>query len=137
MIIIIQKAATVMSHVFNSLPHDMTLDWSKLKEFADDKINVMVKLKYVLERVENIWENEKMLVTKGFSYRLVEPCPKQALFLRVCSTSLLKTLWEKQKLLLTINFSFSHCVFYPFGEPSAIFIHVQKVVCKLFQFGRV
>ena len=27
-------------------------------------------------------------------------------FLRVCSTSLLKTLWEKEKLLVTSNFSF-------------------------------
>ena len=32
----------------------MILDWSKLKAFADDKINVNWKLKCVLERVENI-----------------------------------------------------------------------------------
>ena len=38
-------------------------------------------------------------------------------FLRVCSTSLLKTktLWGKKKLPVTSNFSFSHSVFYPFG----------------------
>ena len=30
------------------------LDWSKLKAFADYKINVIVKLKFVLVRVENI-----------------------------------------------------------------------------------
>ena len=35
---------------------------------------------------------------------------------RVCSISLLKTLWEKEKLLVTSNFSFSHGVFYLFGE---------------------
>ena len=29
------------------------------------------------------------------------PFPKQALVLRVCSTSLLKTLWENEKLLVT------------------------------------
>ena len=39
---------------FNSLPYDMILDWSKLKAFADDKINVSDNLKCVLERVENI-----------------------------------------------------------------------------------
>ena len=30
------------------------MDWSKLKASADDKINVTEKLKFVLERVENI-----------------------------------------------------------------------------------
>ena len=35
------------------------------------------------------------------------------------------------------NFSFSHCVFYPFGELSAIFIKFEIVVCKLIEFGRV
>ena len=32
----------------------MILDWSKLKAFADDKINVTEKLKCVFGRVENI-----------------------------------------------------------------------------------
>ena len=45
----------------------------------------------------------------------------------------LKTQWEKEKLLITSNFSFSHSVFYPFGELSAIFIRFLIVVCKLFQ----
>ena len=39
---------------FNSLPNNKILDWSKLKAFADDKINVTEKLKFVLERVEDI-----------------------------------------------------------------------------------
>ena len=37
-------------------------------------------------------------------------------FAHICSTSLLKTQLEKEKLLVTSNFSFSHFVFYPFGE---------------------
>ena len=54
------------------------------------------------------------------------------------STNLLKTLWEKEKLLVTSNFSFSHSVFYPFGDPPpSIVIKFTIVVCKLFQFGRV
>ena len=40
--------------MFNSLPNNKILDWSKLKAFADDKINVTEKLKLILERVENI-----------------------------------------------------------------------------------
>ena len=38
----------------NSLPNTNFLDWSKLKLFADDKLNVAEKLKFVLGRVENI-----------------------------------------------------------------------------------
>ena len=46
--------------------------------------------------------------------------PNKPWLLRVCSTSLLKTLWKKEKLLVASNFSFSHSVFYPFEEFSAI-----------------
>ena len=46
-------------------------------------------------------------------------------------------MWEKEKLLVTSNFSFSHSVFYQFGELPAIFIKFEIVICKLFQFGRV
>ena len=67
----------------------------------------------------------------------LNPFPNKPWFLRVCSTSLLKTLWEKEKLLITSNFSFSHSVFYLFRTLSAIFIKNEIVVCKLFQFGRV
>ena len=67
----------------------------------------------------------------------LNPFPNKPWFLRVCRISLLKTLWEKEKLLVTSNFSFSHSVFYPFGELSAIAITFEIVVCKLFEFGRV
>ena len=40
--------------LFNPLPNDKILDWSKFKELADDKINVTEKVKLVLGRVENI-----------------------------------------------------------------------------------
>ena len=48
--------------------------------------------------------------------------PNKPWFSCVYSTFPLKTLWEKEKLLVTSNFSFSHSVFYPFGELCAIFI---------------
>ena len=67
----------------------------------------------------------------------VNPFQNKPWFLHVCSTSLLKTLWEEEKLLMMSNFSFSHSVFYPFGELSARFINFKIVVCNLFQFGRV
>ena len=49
----------------------------------------------------------------------------------------LKHCGKRRNCSLTSNFSFSHCVFYPFGELSAIFIRFENVVCKLFEFGRV
>ena len=67
----------------------------------------------------------------------INPFPNKPWFLRVCSTSLLKTLWEKEILLVTSNFSFSHSVFYLFGQLSAILIKLKIVVCKVSQFGRV
>ena len=63
--------------------------------------------------------------------------PNKPWFLRVYSTSLLKTLCEKEKLLVTSNFSFSHSVFFSFGELSAIIIKFKIVVCKLLKFKRV
>ena len=44
----------INNHLFNALPNDKFLDWSKLKELADDKINVIEKWKFVLGMVENI-----------------------------------------------------------------------------------
>ena len=38
----------------NSLPNNNILDWTKLKAFADDKLNLTKNLKLVLGRVENI-----------------------------------------------------------------------------------
>ena len=38
----------------NSSPKDKILNWTKFKAFADDKINVSEKLKFMLGRVENI-----------------------------------------------------------------------------------
>ena len=37
----------------NSLPNDKTLDLSKLKVFADDKINHTQNLKFDFEKIEN------------------------------------------------------------------------------------
>ena len=95
--------------ILNSLPIHKILDWSKSEAFADDKIKVLI------------------------------PLPNRPLFLHVCCTYmyLLKTPWERKKLLVTSNFSFSHSVFYPFGELSAIFIRFEIVIWKICWLGRV
>ena len=38
---------------------------------------------------------------------------------------------------MTSNLSFSHRVFYPFGELFAILVKYKIVQCKIFQFGRL
>ena len=48
------KGCYVIKSDINSLPNDKILDLSKLKVFADDKIIATQKLKFVLERIENI-----------------------------------------------------------------------------------
>ena len=60
----------------NPLPEDIILDWSKLKAFADDKIIVTEKMKFVLERVEKIvGEGENV----GYKHFLLFPkCFKKA-----------------------------------------------------------
>ena len=88
---------------------------------------------FVFDRIENIFSfshNVSSLLS-----RLINPFPNKPWFLRVCSISLLKIMREKEKLLIMSNFSFSHSVFYPLRELSAIFMLFKIVVCKFFQFG--
>ena len=40
--------------MFDSLPNDKTVDYTKFKPFADDKIILTQKLKFLFGRVENI-----------------------------------------------------------------------------------
>ena len=48
------KVSLLFALLFNPLPNDKMLDWSRLKAFADDKINVTQILKFVFERTKNI-----------------------------------------------------------------------------------
>ena len=54
----------------NSLPNDKILHWSKLKAIADDKINVIEKLKCVKRWVENIVEKGE---NAGYQHFLLFP----------------------------------------------------------------
>ena len=65
---------------------------------------------------------ELRTVSKWCRREWVNPFPNKPWFLRVYSTSLLKTLWEKEKLLI-------RSVFYPFEELSVIFIKFE--ICRL------
>ena len=51
----------------NSLPDDKFLDWSKLKEFADNNFKFYENGSKLSKRVENTVEKEKLVVTSNFS----------------------------------------------------------------------
>ena len=55
---------------FNPLPNNKILDWSKFKAFADDKINMTEKLKFLFRKVENIGRKGE---NAGYQYFLLFP----------------------------------------------------------------
>ena len=113
-----------------SSAHDFNLDKVNFLSSGNGLTVIFGLYSFCSLRLLSIWRYLKY-------YHLVNPFPNKPWFLRVCSIGLLKTLWEKEKLLVTSNFSFSHSVFYLFGELNAIFSKFEIVVCKLFKFGRV
>ena len=117
-----------LSKTLNSKPQPCTDEIQEIHEYLScccDKTEIMLKGTY--NTIQSIGQ-----FSFSFNFFL-----NKTLFSCVCSTSLLKTLLVKEKLLVKGDFSFSHCVFYSFGEFSAIFINFIIVVCKLFQFERV
>ena len=58
-----------LNTAINSLPNDKFSVWSKLKAYADEKINVTEKLKFVLGNIENIMEKENA----GYQHFLLFP----------------------------------------------------------------
>ena len=77
--LLLQKHETQAS--FWERVNEKILDWSKFKAHAEDKINLTQNLNFVLGKVENILEKEKVLVTTN------SPFPKmfsKGLFLKVC-----------------------------------------------------
>ena len=86
---------------FNSLPNDKILNRSKSKAFADDKINVYQKLKFVLRWVENNLGKGENVVRSIFSF------PKKfskALFLRVIKSQD----YVVNSLTIKVHFTFCH-----------------------------
>ena len=71
---------TIIEPQFNSLPNDKILNRSKLKAFADNKINVTETLKFVLRWVENIvrkcwlpaFSPFPTMFSKGFVIRVIK-----------------------------------------------------------------
>ena len=90
---------------------------------------VPILLKTLVIRNSLTKPNPKMLNSETLFF--FNPFPNKPWFLHVCSTSLSKHC-GKRRMLIMSNFSSSHNVFYTFGEISAIFIHSEIVVCKLF-----
>ena len=54
--------------MINSLLNDKISDWSKLKAFAENKINVTETLKFVLGKIENIVGKGENLFPQCFQH---------------------------------------------------------------------
>ena len=64
-----------MARCFNPFPHNKILDQTKLKVFADDKLNVTKMIISAFNRVENIVGKGEIACTSNFSFpRLVKMC---------------------------------------------------------------
>ena len=62
-------------NIFNYLPSDKVLDSYKLKAFADDTLYLAEKLKFVLEKEENIvgkFSPFPTMFSKGFYFRVIK-----------------------------------------------------------------
>ena len=55
-------------YFLNPLPDDKILDQTKLKAFADDKLNVTKMIISVFDNVENIVEKGEIACTSNFSF---------------------------------------------------------------------
>ena len=105
--------------------------FSSLKVFCRSKIKTgLYHIKYCMMTL--VFKHTVIVLLKSCTgshepncFAIFNPFPNKPWFLRVSSTSLLKTLWEKEKLLIISNFSFPPSVFYPFGELSSIFIKIE------------
>ena len=73
-----------VSSIFNPLPNDTFSDWSKLKELANDKINMIEKLKFVLDWVEkNVGKGENA----GYQHFVLSYNVFKRLLSKVCEKS--------------------------------------------------
>ena len=86
----IHYASQIMKRIYrkislDSLPNYKILDRSKLKAFADDKIYKNKKLKFGLERIENVGKRRKCWLP-AFS-------PSPTMFLKTSSFRIIKS-WD-------------------------------------------
>ena len=102
--------------------------WRRLRTFIQWFVNTKPiqffsseenKLNHAVKKKGLGWRNQRIFVM---------PFPNKPWFLRVCSTSLLKTLWKKEKLLVTSNFSFSPQCFLTVCRTFCHFIKLEIVV---------
>ena len=72
------SVAQMIQFFFNPLPNDKYLDRTKLKAFAENKLNIVVMMIFFFDRVENTMEKEKMVLfsifsfSKAFVFRIVK-----------------------------------------------------------------
>ena len=119
----------ILGRCINSSPNDIILDWSKFKAFADDKINLNEKFKFVFGRIENMVGKRD---NAGYQHFLIFP----QCFSKGCSVELLKVLivWERVRLPFATALFIFRCSDY---ITEACNIDVQDTTCIPCNFARL
>ena len=73
--------SVITVYIVNPLPNNKILDVTKLKAFADDKLNIDEMMISLFDRVETLREKEEMLITSIFSF-------SHSVFQRLCGKDL-------------------------------------------------
>ena len=73
----------------------------------------------------NVFYLEKSNILLFGKELTLNPFPNKPRLIHVYSRSRFKTLWAREKWLVTSHFSFSHGIFYRFGELSAILSNLK------------
>ena len=107
---------SVLYLLVSFLPFSLILKSSSAKLLVLKSLQLWFGKKLILYHTIPIFNNleEGCPGTITLNFDQFNPFPNKPLFLRVNSTSLLKTLLKREKLLIASNFSFSQSVFYPF-----------------------
>ena len=80
-------------------------NWPKLKVFADDNINVNQKLKFDLERIENIFLFPQCFQKSGLCGKELDPLPNY----KISDLDKFKTFADKKINANKVIFGLEHC----------------------------
>ena len=82
-------------------------------------------------------QNSRLHQIESFCRRQFKPFPNKPWFLTCLQHKTFENTVGKGEIAHNEHFSFTHSVFYPLGDLSAIFVKFEIVGCKLFQLRRV
>ena len=137
-------SSTFKKQILNPFPHYKILGSSELKKFADNNFRFHVNGRrfsfQAISPIATVYKSFVLETKTGLLCERVIQISVSKMFsfsINSFSNKPFENTVGKGEIAPHSIFSFSHIVFYPFGELSAIFIELRIVACKLFQIRRV